>query len=125
MRIVSRKEFLKLPPGTLYQQCREKWAFGDMHVKYDSLIFDESGDGDFVCAAFTSIEADSSEQLFDRMEDMCDNGASYPLELDCAGRDGLFERDALFMVYEKADVEALRDFFVDLAVEAGEAVRAE
>jgi len=115
MKIVSRLEFLKMPSGTLYQQCEEQWVFGDMYVKWDSLIYGADGDGDFVCSKFTDFDASSSEEWLFRAEDMNDNGASYPLDLDCAGRDGCFVRDAVFMVYEKADVLQLRDFFIRLA----------
>jgi hypothetical protein len=114
MRIVNRLDFLKLPSGTLYQQAEQPWAFDDVHVKYDSLIHSADGDGDFVCMSFKWIEADSSDELDRRLDDMAENGASYPLDLEATQRDGLFERNAKFLVYERADVVALRDFFVDL-----------
>ncbi len=86
MRIVSRKEFLSLPSGTLFCQCAEPWAFNDLHVKFDSLIWSEDAN-DFVCMPLANIEANSSEQWSERLEDMDINGASYPLDLDMAGRE--------------------------------------
>lgn len=115
MRIVNRIEFLKLPPGTLFCQCDGPWAFDDLHIKYDSLIWDADGDGDFVSMPFTIIENGDSEQYFARLDEMHQLGASYPLDLEFAGRDGCFVKEALFLVYEQADVEKLRDFFTDLA----------
>src|SRR5437868_973283 len=107
MRIVSRKEFLAMPSGTLYQQCSEQWAFDEMRVKYESLLHGD--DGDFICGSFTDIDANSSEQLFERIDGMCENGESYPLEridgmcengesypldLETTSRDGCFSRNA-------------------------------
>ena len=113
MRIVNRKEFLTLPEGTLFQEG-EPWVFGDLCVKHDSLIYGEDSD-DYICQRPTNVEADSSEQLFDRLDDMQQNGASYPLDLGSTERDGCFVRDAIYMIYEKADITALRDLFIDLA----------
>lgn len=110
MKIVDRKEFLKLPSGTLFCQCWQRWAFGDLHVKFDSLIYGDDGDGDFVSMPFTSVEADSSEQWLERLEAMADQGAAFPLDLEASGRDGLFEKNALFLIFERDDVHRLRDF---------------
>lgn len=118
MRIVSRLEFLKMPSGTLFQECEHEWGFGDMQIKYDSLIFHDDGDGDFVCMKFTEIDADSSEELFRRIEEMAESGASYPLDLEATQRDGCLIRSAKYLVYERHDVVALRDFFVKLVDEA-------
>lgn len=114
MRIVSRKEFLKLPPGTLYQQCAEPWAFDNIMVKWDSLIYDDSGDGDWVCSDITDIQSNDSGEYFERLDDMLTNGASYPLDLDTGSRDGSFVRDAVFMIYERADITKLKELFTRL-----------
>ena len=49
-----------------------------------------------------------------RVEHMLENGVSYALSLDSAGRDGMFYRESILMVDERSDVIALRDFFVKL-----------
>jgi len=113
MRIVNRKEFLQLPSGTLFCQCEQKWVFEDLHVKFGSLIHDDRND-DFVSMSFTSVEANDSDEWLNRLEDMADNGTSYPLDLDAAGRDGQFMRDAWFMVFERSDVVKLRDFLTSV-----------
>lgn len=114
MRIVNRKDFLLLPSGTLFCQCDQRWAFDELHVKFDTIFIDTDGDGDFVSMPFTAVESDSSEQWLNRLDEMADQGASYPLDLDAAGRDGLFERRALFLVFEKEDVTRLRDFLTSI-----------
>lgn len=103
MKIVNREEFLKLPPFTLYRQGNRQWSFGEMQFKYDTW------DNDWVCQALDGpeFEAGSGGEIYERMEAMF-NGASFPLEVDFAGRDGLFEPDAYFMIYEKDDLVLLR-----------------
>lgn len=68
-----------------------------------------------MCSTLTDIESHDSGENFERMDDMMRNGASYPLDLESAGRHGLFERDAIFMVYEQEDVLRPRDLFIRLA----------
>lgn len=117
MKIVNRLEFMKLPSGTLYKKFPEPFAFGDLSVKFDSLTHHDARNGDFVCMEFGDIEAGDSGQMFDRLFQMMDAGASYPLSLDCAGRDGMFEPDAMFLVYERDDVIKLRDFIASLVTD--------
>jgi hypothetical protein len=100
MRVVDRKTFLGLPEGTFY--CKgERWCFDDMCLKGESLS------NDWFYLSFNWIESDDSGMAFDRLEDMAANGASYPME-DAWTRDGCFDDDALFLVFERDDLERLR-----------------
>lgn len=114
MKIVNRLEFMKLPSGTLYKKFTTPFAFEDLAVKFDSLSFHEDGTGDFVRMGLAEVEWDETSQMFDRLDEMMEQGASYPLDLDCAGRDGCFEPDAMFLVFEREDVIKLRDFLTEL-----------
>lgn len=114
MRIVNRLEFMELPPGTLYKKFTTPYAFEDVMVKFDSLPYRENGDGDFVCMELGSIENDGTEQYLNRLDEMMGTEAYYPLDLDCAGRDGCFEDDAMFLIYERDDIIKLRDFIASL-----------
>jgi hypothetical protein len=99
MRIVDRTTFLALPSNTLfskYQPC----YFGDLCIKMESLT------NDFFY-----------QQLHDAVEtqgdftDTCDkaslSGASINTDLSCEARDGMFDDDQLFAVWEPKDVQAL------------------
>ena len=48
---------------------------------------------------------------------MHEQGTSYSLDLEGVGRDGLYDRDALFLVYEAEDVRKLRDLFTALFIQ--------
>lgn len=97
MRIYKRAEFMQLPGGTIFSKGKP-WAFSDLMVK-------SSPDGslDFVCRSLINIDSHDSEQNWDRLEQMRDVGASFPLNEDY-GRDGMFDDEDLFLVYEAADL---------------------
>lgn len=112
MKIVDRKTFLAMPSGTVYCQCADHYAWSGIRVRRETCKMDTPGD--WFELELTNIEADSSHQLFDRYEEMHEQGTSYPLDLEGVGRDGLFDREALFLVYEAEDVRKLRDLFTAL-----------
>ena len=101
MKIVNRKDFLKLPECTLY--C--KYEAGDNsapEIKYDTV-----GANDWVRQDLSFIDAVDCGELSRRLTEMETNGASYPLELDCAGRDGYFDEEQLILIYEQEDIKLL------------------
>lgn len=112
MRIVDRKTFLALPAGTFYREG-EPWAFGDLCLKHDTL-----GTNDWVEQHFENPEAKSSDELFDRFEEMLQQEASYPLDAENTMRNGMFEDDSIFLIYEANDLRILRDA-IDKVIEVG------
>jgi hypothetical protein len=116
MKIVDRKTFLTLPAGTAYSKSEEPYAFEAIRIKADTSFTEGAGDWFELC--LNDIEASGSDQLYDRWEDMRNNGASYPLDLETIGRDGCFEAKAIFMIYERDDLVKLRDLFADLVEKA-------
>ena len=101
MKIVNRETFLELPPGTLFSKYRHCYMEA-LEIKGDSLRNDYC----FQQIA-EAIACTSSVQHTDLLDDMATAGLSVPVDLNCQGRDGCFEMDQLFAVWEHADVEAL------------------
>ena len=101
MKIVSRTEFLKMKPGTvysLYKPC----IFGALEIK------EKSYENDWLYQDIVdAIECDDSGDLTDRLFDAQENGSSLDIDFDCLSRDGLFDDDQLFAVWERKDVVAL------------------
>lgn len=101
MRVYRRKDFLGLPSGTLY--CKGKpWFFEDLHVKGDTWV------NDFTCLGLQWVSAADSGDAASKLDEMLENGASYPME-DSYGRDGCFDDEDLFLVYEASDLIDLRE----------------
>jgi hypothetical protein len=72
-----------------------------MHVKAQTLEYN-----DFICLALNGIEAHDSGELIARMDEMLETGASYPLE-ESFGRDGCFDDNEIYLIYERADLERI------------------
>jgi len=106
MKILNRDQFLKMPPGTVYSKY-EPVFFYDIEIKGDSIYFNGGGN-DFGCQHIKdAVDAGSSEDFADILLAAEETGGSFKMDFDCQGRDGLFEDDQLFAVWEKEDVEAL------------------
>ena len=111
MKIVNRNTFIQMPAGTLfmkYAPCH----FGPLCIKGDSIIFDLpvfSGacPNDFYVQDLNTVKANSSDEEFDILDSAEQFGNSFELWFDIEERDGMFDQDQLFAVYERSDVEAL------------------
>lgn len=102
MKIVDRKTFLSLPAETLFSKY-EPCVFGDLCIKGDTL-----GSNDFAYQQIAdAIACNDSGEFADKLLAAERTGGSVALDLDCQGRDGLFDDDQLFVVWEPADVAAL------------------
>lgn len=102
MRIYNRTDFMKLPAGTIY--CKGKpWLWGQISIKGETTAHN-----DFLEMDLATFDNDSSEDWMNKQEDMLRNGASYPLTDDYYGRDGCFDNDDIFLVYETGDLQTLK-----------------
>ena len=102
MRVVDRKTFLAMPAGTIYAKG-EPWAFGNIMQKGETLASD-----DWIMTDFGNVDGQSSEEVFDRLEKMLATGVSFLISRDTS-RDGLFEPDAIFLIYEFDDLVVLNN----------------
>lgn len=107
MRVVNRMTFLTLPAGTIYCKGVE-WAFDSLSVKGDSLANDWIYLDPSWPSAFDAGEA--CGLLWRSLE----SGSSFACE-DAYGRDGCFDEDAVFLIYEKEDLLTLRKY-IDAAL---------
>lgn len=99
MKVYNKKDFLKLPEGSVF--CKGcKWCFENLSIKGKSF------DSDFLYVDLCNIDAFDTAQWVDRLEDSLKNGTSYQINNDTS-RDGLFQEEAIFLVFEKKDLEYL------------------
>lgn len=113
MKIYKHAEFLKLPEGTLFRKGKPSY-FNNLQVKADSLP------NDFICMAIGDFEAFDSEDFGNKFEQML-NGESIPMTDDSYGRDGCFDDDDIFLVFEIDDLHKLKSI-VEEAIEAQEKI---
>lgn len=93
MKVFTKAEFLKLPAGVLFSNY-EPCVFNGLYIKGDSL-----GSSDFY-----------EEQLIGNLQDynvVKYDDKEFVLEFGVEGREGLFEDDALYAVYEEYEINNL------------------
>lgn len=104
MKIINRTAFLAMPDGTVFSKY-EPCVFGELLIKGKSL---DGGSGDFCYQSIVdAIASTGSGDFGDKLFDAEENGTSLPMDFDCQGRDGTFEMDQLFAVFEPRDVRQL------------------
>lgn len=107
MKIITRKEFVKLPAETLFSYY-EPCVFTDLMVKNETWFFDGGGSDFLTDSIIGAIENTSSDDFFEKCERM-ELGETVPMDFEFTGREGLFDEKQLFAVYEKEDVKKLID----------------
>ena len=109
MRIYTRHEFLDLPEGTIFAKGKE-WYFDQLQVKGKTLPADDGGYcGDFYTMEFAWVDGEDSMECINRLYEMLEQKKSYPMQnSEC--RDGMFDLDDLFLVFEKADLLILKQY---------------
>ena len=105
MRIVSRDQLLKLPPNTLY--CTyEPSVFGELLIKMETL---DTGNDWIYQDISSSLDCLGSNDLFDKLWEAEEKGISLDMNFHLTGRDGCFDYDQLYVVYEQKDIKQLID----------------
>lgn len=101
MRIVDRKTFLALPAGTVFAKY-EPFYFEELTIKGDTWK------DDFQVQAIADAVDCAGSSDFSIQLDMAERtGQSIPMDFYCMGRDGCFNEDQLFAVFEPADLAGL------------------
>ncbi len=106
MRIVNRNDFIKMPPGTLFSKY-EPHIFGDLCIKEDSILFDGGGNDFYYVSLAAAICSDGSDDLEGKLNCAEKSGDGLAMDFRSTDRDGLFEEEQLFAVWEYDDVASL------------------
>lgn len=103
MKIITRAEMLKMPKGTVYSYY-EPCCFRELEIKAD-----EPGnyENDWLFDSLIGAVKNDSSGDYSEKCTLMEAGDSQEVDFEYTGRDGLFEDEQLYAVYEKEDVEAL------------------
>jgi hypothetical protein len=102
MKIVNLKQFLAMPDNTLFSKFAPCY-FEGLQIKVCN-----TGERDFCTQEIAdAIEAHDSGEFCDKLDESLANGTSVAMDFDCNGRDGCFDEEQLFAVYERADIEGM------------------
>jgi hypothetical protein len=102
MRIVNLDTFLAMPPGTVF--CKyESCNFDELMIKDES-----SPTKDFYYVSPTDeVDCSSCGERMGILESSEETGDSFPLHFNTVSRDGMYEAEQLFAVWERKDVVGL------------------
>ena len=102
MKIINLTEFLKMPIGTIYSKY-EPCYFSGLMVKDKN-----SGEIDFYYNDLIgNVDNENTGDFFDKCTEAEKSGKSLKLDFDIIGRDASYNKNQLFAVYEKEDIEGL------------------
>ena len=107
MRIVDREDFMAMPEGTLFQHIDKHGTAKGLLVKWKT-ISNDGANFDWYEQDFDTIDAENCWEENERRGEMMMEGKSYPLS-SIIGRDGLFDKEQLFLVMEKDDVRLIKE----------------
>jgi hypothetical protein len=109
MKIVDRATFLAMPAGVAYVKVPERWApSGGLSFKEDTCRDHEGRAFDWWSLDPAWVDGNDCGECTDRLDEMIDHGASYPMQV-AVGRDGLFDEGDMFMVFEADDLDKLAE----------------
>lgn len=100
MRIVKFDEFIELPEGTVYGFYRPCFT-NDLYIKGESL--NSKQDWFYSCITPCNFDYNNDCQNIDAMQAM-ENGEHCVLDVSIQERDGMFDYDRMFLIYEEEDI---------------------
>jgi len=110
MRIVDRETFLKMEGEVLFAKY-DPQIFGDLRIKVgDPATFSDDNPKyhDFQYDDLIDFDCMGSDERMDMLQRAeKDPSYSVPLDLHYTSRDGLFEDNILFAIFEPEDVKQL------------------
>jgi len=100
MRIVDYNTFIKLPEGTMYCEY-SPCVFGDLKIKDETI-----SNSDWFYSSLQSNPEFDSDFYGEACEPM-KKGEDINPDFNCIERDGMFDYDRQFLIYNKGDVQAM------------------
>ncbi len=114
MKLYKRADFIKLPAMTIYSRIYNQ-AYGDLMEGLFCKTSDGKYGSDWVEQDLIG-EAGFPNDITDGMDaieyqiNLRDTFQDFRTDLECAGRDGMFEDKDCFVVWDKEDITKLRDY---------------
>lgn len=106
MKIVSKKEFLSCPSGTVFS-FYEPCIIRGLMVKHETIYHNGIATDFTYQDLIGNIDNDGSDDYFEKLLEAQKSKTDLKLDFDCIERDGLFEDDSMYAVYTLENVQGL------------------
>ena len=110
MKILNRQQFLDTPAGTLFSY-NDGDTFYDLNVKTSDK---EHWETDFIFFNLIGSFEYKNSGEYDTVIDNLVSGASIPAVFYNTSREGLFDKEQLFLVYDKDDIAKMISVLLEL-----------
>ena len=107
MKIVDRKTFLEISKPIVFCKYRPQVFESEMCIKGETLKTINGYCDDFFYISLLQIKASNFTELFYATEKALVEKSSLALDFECVQRDGCFDEDQLFAVFEPEDIKGL------------------
>jgi hypothetical protein len=101
MRIVNRTDFLSLPSGIIYSKYQQLGIIEGLYEKGDTW-----SDDWIYQSLLDSVDCNDSDEFANIMF-AAEEGSEFKMDLNCGERDGVFDDNDKFVVYDKKDLDKL------------------
>ena len=107
MKIINKKEFYKLPIGTVYADF-EPNIFTSLKIKLENC-FDVHGISYdyFYRDLLVNVKSHSSDEFHHILDSAIADKTSFQLDFELIERDGCYDENELFAIYESEDLKGL------------------
>lgn len=127
MKLYTRKDFMGLPKGTIYSRVDKSRDDQLCHGLYCKVSNKEQmGNGDFVEQDLISEagnplmpDVDNGEDNVNYQMHLRDSFKTFRTDLNCAGRDGMFDEEDLFVVWDAQDIKKLAEYLLSRIMRFG------
>jgi hypothetical protein len=106
MRIINRAEFQACPAGTIYSKY-QPCVFDELSVKTSGPLQEGQTDDWTRIILCDAIEAIDELEFIDACIRAQDSGLELRMDFENVSRDGMYNKDQLFAVWDRRDVEQL------------------
>lgn len=116
MKLLDRKEFLQIENPVVFMEYTHLGNFGNLKIRNDVIINSTGKAIDFyyedLCSSLVILnnkEIICSEDFLDIWDNIIKNRLNFRLDFNCEERDGLFEENAQYIVFDDIDIKQIID----------------
>lgn len=112
MKLVNKKEFLKMHEGTVYfEKVKDKSAchFGHLLIKGETLPPDDYYETDLISP---DLCPNGNSEIYESFNKL-DKGETLNIDFNYGGRNGFYDDTDMYYVLDKDDVKSLLDVITE------------
>lgn len=117
MKLFKRKDFLQLPAGTIYSRVNKNYGelMHGLFCKTSGAEYEVDWvEQDLISECGFPNDITSGSDAIDYQLNLRDTFQEFETDLDCGGRDGMFNDEDVFVVWNKTDVQKLISYLQEV-----------